>query len=423
MSRPAAPPAPPSVTAACMGGVELPAVGCLTDASKALSEQPQQQQLHQPPHRNQRRWPCDPDLCAMDTRSKLAYLCSCLHQRHRSSLAMFQTWTVVSAPTAATQVAADAALGAACDAALVQFRAASCSTPLPFGNGLAPRVARSGAVQVIQSLAIIPPTMHPRKLLSPNEMLHVSEVVYMPLFDCSVSARFPVAVLEAFISSCSSEPCQPADLISFVSCALEELNMSLSSPHAAPVSSSSLQARPSVRRAAEVPADEHATGQARNQRRKAVHPKPVASCHSQAAQGTQVRKHQSSAAPSSSVGAAPSSPASPSNGTSGSTTTCMTLGMQRDHGAGSCISVAYSSLQPHGSNAAASLSMPGIISGFQSAAQPPPLCKPSNVMVRTQSMFRMSACPGLAADSHMDVEQHSHAVAGDPTAHGMQSTC
>eukprot|EP00955_Chlamydomonas_euryale_P099595 365228-Chlamydomonas_euryale.AAC.18 len=30
------------------------------------------------------------------------------------------------APTAATQVAADAALGAACDAALVQFRAARC---------------------------------------------------------------------------------------------------------------------------------------------------------------------------------------------------------------------------------------------------------------------------------------------------------
>lgn len=126
----------------------------------------------------------------------------------------------------------------------------SCSAPLAFSKGLAPRVARSGSVQVVQSLRIIPPSMHPRAALCAGAMSRVSEVLYLPLFDSSRAGHGPVAVLEAFMSVRSVAPCQPADLISYVASAASDLGMSVHTPEAEePVEAMSMlrgrRARPS----------------------------------------------------------------------------------------------------------------------------------------------------------------------------------
>jgi hypothetical protein len=98
---------------------------------------------------------------------RLAYLCACIHQRYGSSLAMFQAWVATGElKEASTLMLTTGGLGAASDSEFEGFRNSSCSQPLLYRDGLAPRVGRSGSVQVVQSLRVLPPSLHPRCFLT-----------------------------------------------------------------------------------------------------------------------------------------------------------------------------------------------------------------------------------------------------------------
>lgn len=83
------------------------------------------------------------------------------------------------------------------------------------------RVLRSGCVQVVQNMHIIPGVLHPRCRLTEAAAAAVGEVVYVPVYDLHAPAAGPVAVLEALLSSRASDSMLVASFISAAGHALE----------------------------------------------------------------------------------------------------------------------------------------------------------------------------------------------------------
>lgn len=100
--------------------------------------------------------------------------------------------------------------------ALMDFRVASCQS-LHYGHqGMPGRVLRSGCVQVVQNIGIIPEVLHPRCRLSAGNAASVGEVLYIPVFDLHVPHAGPVAVLEALLSATATDSMLVANFISVV---------------------------------------------------------------------------------------------------------------------------------------------------------------------------------------------------------------
>ncbi len=87
------------------------------------------------------------------------------------------------------------------------------------------RVWRSGSVQVIQNVRIIPPSLHPRSRLPEALTPLVAEVVYVPVFSNAQPSAAPVAVIEALLSAHSTESMLVANFISWVGAALTNLQV------------------------------------------------------------------------------------------------------------------------------------------------------------------------------------------------------
>lgn len=87
------------------------------------------------------------------------------------------------------------------------------------------RVLRSGCVQVVQNLRIIPDVLHPRSKLSEAVADEVGEVVYVPVFDTTRPHVGPVAVLEALLLARATDSMLVANFISVAGSALAALQV------------------------------------------------------------------------------------------------------------------------------------------------------------------------------------------------------
>jgi sensor c-di-GMP phosphodiesterase-like protein len=95
-----------------------------------------------------------------------------------------------------------------------------------FGHqGMPGRVLRSGCVQVVQNLRIIPDVLHPRSRLSEAVADEVGEVVYVPVFDTTRPHVGPVAVLEALLLARATDSMLVANFISIAGSALSALQV------------------------------------------------------------------------------------------------------------------------------------------------------------------------------------------------------
>jgi hypothetical protein len=110
-------------------------------------------------------------------------------------------------------------------------------------QGMPGRVLRSGCVQVVQNLRIIPAVLHPRCRLPDALAGEVGEVVYVPVYDTQRPHAGPVAVLEALLSARASDSMMVASFISVAGSVLASLQLSLSNPLPQPVCRSKLEGR------------------------------------------------------------------------------------------------------------------------------------------------------------------------------------
>jgi hypothetical protein len=95
-----------------------------------------------------------------------------------------------------------------------------------FGHqGMPGRVLRSGCVQVVQNLRIVPDVLHPRSRLSEAVADEVGEVVYVPVFDPTRPHVGPVAVLEALLLARATDSMLVANFISIAGSALSALQV------------------------------------------------------------------------------------------------------------------------------------------------------------------------------------------------------
>lgn len=163
------------------------------------------------------------------------------HSNLVHTLSLVQAWFPTAnftTPTQAQEVYlyAEPSIALITDAALQSFRAASTAQPFLFRSCMAGRVWRSGAVQIVQNLKIIPNTVHPRSSLADEQLDTLCEVVYLPVYDaCRAFHQAPVAVLEALFSVRAEDGMAVADFISFAGRVLGQLQLSLSSPVQAPL--------------------------------------------------------------------------------------------------------------------------------------------------------------------------------------------
>lgn len=117
------------------------------------------------------------------------------------------------------------------DAALQDFRTNSYQQGITGSAlGMIGKVWSSGALQVVQNVAIIPRTVHPRNKLEASASKLIAELVYIPIYDLTAPASGVVAILEVIVSASAVETMIVAAVISNVSTILEELQLSLSKP-------------------------------------------------------------------------------------------------------------------------------------------------------------------------------------------------
>mmetsp|Transcript_23432 Transcript_23432/g.51442 ORF Transcript_23432/g.51442 Transcript_23432/m.51442 type:complete len:387 (-) Transcript_23432:1015-2175(-) len=186
---------------------------------------------------------------ALELHAKLSYLCTCTQQKFGAShICVFQAWLALgdcNSVTATTDVTlyADPSLGVVGDSCFQDFRARSCQFPLQYKNSMPGRVWRTGAVQIVQSLKIIPPCLHPRSQLKDDDLEKLAEVLYIPVFDVTRPTKGPVTVLEVFLSAKAPEAMLVADFISFITATLAAVNLSVSNPLPQPIRKSALCGR------------------------------------------------------------------------------------------------------------------------------------------------------------------------------------
>eukprot|EP00878_Enallax_costatus_P009779 GHUV01010212.1.p1 GENE.GHUV01010212.1~~GHUV01010212.1.p1 ORF type:complete len:326 (+),score=119.18 GHUV01010212.1:973-1950(+) len=105
------------------------------------------------------------------------------------------------------------------------------------------RVLKSGCVQVVQNLRIIPNVLHPRCRIAEAITDQVGEVVYVPVYCTSRPHVGPVAVLEAVLSAHATDSMLVANFISIAGTALSAMQLSLSNPLPQPIRRSKLEGR------------------------------------------------------------------------------------------------------------------------------------------------------------------------------------
>lgn len=129
-------------------------------------------------------------------------------------------------------------------AAMMPFRLSSCQSMHYSHQGMPGRVLRSGCVQVVQNLRIIPEVLHPRCRL-PEQVAAgvVGEMVYIPVYDLHAPHAGPVAVLEALLSATATDSMLVANFISVAGNVLSCSQLSLSNPLPQPVRRSRLEGR------------------------------------------------------------------------------------------------------------------------------------------------------------------------------------
>eukprot|EP00879_Flechtneria_rotunda_P016787 GHRR01017570.1.p1 GENE.GHRR01017570.1~~GHRR01017570.1.p1 ORF type:complete len:206 (+),score=32.77 GHRR01017570.1:550-1167(+) len=111
------------------------------------------------------------------------------------------------------------------DTNFATFRLSSCKTTQFGHQGMPGRVLKSGCVQVVQNLRIIPDVLHPRSRLSEPVADHVGEIVYIPVFDTLHPHIGPVAVLEALLSARATDSMLVANFISLAGTVLSSLQV------------------------------------------------------------------------------------------------------------------------------------------------------------------------------------------------------
>lgn len=127
--------------------------------------------------------------------------------------------------------------------ALMAFRLSSCQS-MQFGHqGMPGRVLKSGCVQVVQNLRIIPDVLHPRCRLPEAMAVGVGELLYIPVYDLHAPHAGPVAVLEALLSATATDSMLVANFISVMGNMLSCVQLSLSNPLPQPVRRSKLEGR------------------------------------------------------------------------------------------------------------------------------------------------------------------------------------
>lgn len=111
-------------------------------------------------------------------------------------------------------------------------RGSACSCQrMQYGHqGMPGRVLRSGCVQVVQNLRIIPEVLHPRCRLPEAVSAGVGEVLYIPVFDLHAPHAGPVAVLEALLSATATDSMLVANFISVVGNVLSCLQVGTAGP-------------------------------------------------------------------------------------------------------------------------------------------------------------------------------------------------
>ncbi|GAX77944.1 hypothetical protein CEUSTIGMA_g5386.t1 [Chlamydomonas eustigma] len=118
---------------------------------------------------------------------------------------------------------------------LALFHQKSCEHVLSFKD-LPGRVCASGAVQLIQSPSSLPVSVHPRDKLSEKDLHLVGDIIYLPVHNKTMRGRgsgcntLPIAVLELFLTfdDGHAAPLLTADVITFISAALERVHLSVS---------------------------------------------------------------------------------------------------------------------------------------------------------------------------------------------------
>ncbi|WIA17825.1 hypothetical protein OEZ85_009331 [Tetradesmus obliquus] len=162
-------------------------------------------------------------------------------------MGVLQVWRPKTAPQPVSwqeqQLYVDPELYLMGDACFAPFRLLSCQSRQFGHQGMPGRVLRSGCVQVVQNLRIIPDVLHPRSKLSEAVADEVGEVVYVPVFDTTRPHVGPVAVLEALLLARATDSMLVANFISVAGSALAALQLSLSNPLPQPVRRSRLEGR------------------------------------------------------------------------------------------------------------------------------------------------------------------------------------
>lgn len=163
------------------------------------------------------------------------------------NMGVLQVWRPKTAPQPVSwqeqQLYVDPELYLMGDACFAPFRLLSCQSRQFGHQGMPGRVLRSGCVQVVQNLRIIPDVLHPRSKLSEAVADEVGEVVYVPVFDTTRPHVGPVAVLEALLLARATDSMLVANFISVAGSALAALQLSLSNPLPQPVRRSRLEGR------------------------------------------------------------------------------------------------------------------------------------------------------------------------------------
>ncbi|GLI61823.1 hypothetical protein VaNZ11_004335 [Volvox africanus] len=183
--------------------------------------------------------------------AKLAAILEKLRERFSKSqnVCLCQTWVGAdgfdAAPSNSLEVTlwADPRLAIVLDPLFEDLRAKSCQGPVFFRNSMPGKVWRSGAVQIVQNLRILPPSLHPRSQLSEAALERLAEALYIPIYDLSRPARGQVCVLEVLLSTRATEAMLVADVISFIGNLLTALHLSLANPVQQPVRRSVLSGR------------------------------------------------------------------------------------------------------------------------------------------------------------------------------------
>jgi len=88
------------------------------------------------------------------------------------------------------------------------------------------RVFRSGCVQVVQNLRVLPACLHPRSRLDALGLAErVAGALYLPVYDAARPKAGAVAVLEALLSARAPDSMLMANLMSLVGSQLAALQV------------------------------------------------------------------------------------------------------------------------------------------------------------------------------------------------------